>query len=60
MIKSSQIVQILTEMLESMKFQRIEKMNYDSRGIMAARKKEIKIQAFKHQEIAGMAKRANA
>ena len=59
-IKSSQIVQILIEILESMKLQRTNKINYHPRGVMAARKKVVGIQAFKHQEIAGMAERANA
>ena len=43
-----------------MKLQGIERINYDPRGIMAARKKAIEDQDFKHQEIAGLAKRANA
>ena len=60
MIKSSQIVKILTDILESMKLQRTEKMNYDPRGIMDGRKKEVRIQAFKHQEITGMVERENA
>ena len=58
-IKSSQTIQILTEILESMKLQRAEKMNYDPKGVMDPRKKACMIQAFKHQEIAGMAKREN-
>ena len=60
MIKSSQTIQILIDILESMKLQRIEKMNYDPRGVMAARKKLVRIQAFKHQENAGMEERTNA
>ena len=35
-------------------------MNYDPRGVMTTRKKGVRIQAFKHQEIAGVAKRENA
>ena len=35
-------------------------MNYDPRGIMDARKKAVRIQAFKHQEILGMEERENA
>ena len=58
-IKSSQTVQILIEILESMKLQRIEKMNYDPRGVMSTRKKEVRIQAFKHQKIVGMVEREN-
>ena len=37
-----------------MKFQGTKKMNYDPKGIMDARKKGVKIQSFKHQEIAKM------
>lgn len=48
-IKSCQTVQILTEFLDTMKLQRTERINYDPRGIMAARKKAIRYQSFKHQ-----------
>ena len=43
-----------------MKLQRMERMSYDPRGVMATRKKEVRIQAFKHQEIAGVEERENA
>ena len=42
-----------------MELQRTEKMNYDPKGIMVARKKAVRIQAFKH-EIGGVAERENA
>ena len=41
-IKTSQLVQILTYFLDAMKHQRTERINYDPKGIMDARKKEIK------------------
>ena len=59
-IMSSQTVQILTDILESMKLQRTKRINYDPRGVMATRKKAVRIQAVKHQEIAGVAERENA
>ena len=43
-----------------MKLQRTKKMNYDPRGVIDARKKVVRIQAFKHQENAGMEERTNA
>lgn len=58
-IKSRQIVQTLTDILEFAKLQRIERMNYDLREVMDSRKKEVRIQAFKHQDIAGVAEREN-
>jgi hypothetical protein len=59
-VKSSQIVQILADFLDTMKLQRTKRINYDPRGIMAARKKAIRAQSFKHQEITGLADRENA
>ena len=59
-VKSNEIVQIITNLLDAMKIQRTESINYDPKGIMVARNKAIIAQSFKHQEIVGLAERASS
>ena len=58
-IKTSQSVQLLRDILDTMKFQRTKKINYDPKGIMVARKKAANSHAFIHQEVVVLSDKAN-
>ena len=59
-IKTSQSGQLLTYILDTMKFHRTKKINYDPEGIMASRKKAVVPHAFIHQEVAILSERSNS
>ena len=59
-IKSSQALPVIENILESMRFQEETKVNYDPKGIIEKRRLDSKSPTFRHQEVPGLLEIANS